>query len=155
MPSLRSQLAVTTIALVACGVLSCDNYNIVEPRFYSEGDIVDIPICEGVDGETSSLRPGGDGPEPGFEVPASFSLDLCWLDKAGKVLFLCYDLPVASRVRLYLLGSGGYVVQALVDSTLAAGSYQETLVFEDDEDGVYALRMNAGAFEVTIWFEVE
>ena len=130
------------VALVACGVISCDKYNIVEPRFYSEGDIVDIPIC-------------GDGPEPGFELPTCFSLNLCWLDKAGKVLFVYYDLPVASHVQLYLLGSGGYVVQTLVDSTLAAGSYQETLVFEDDEDGVYALRMNAGDFEATIWFEIE
>ena len=145
-----------TIALVACGVLSCDNYNIVEPRFYSEGDIVDIPVCEGVDGETPSLCPGGNGAV--CEIPPGFSLGLCWLDKAGRALFVYYELPIAGHVQLCLLGSGGYVVQTLVDSTLEAGSYQGILVFEDDEDGVYALRMlrmNVSGFEGTIWFEVE
>lgn len=47
-------LMVFALFIAVFCLASCDNYNIVEPRFYSEKDIVDVPTC----GEDED---GGDG----------------------------------------------------------------------------------------------
>jgi hypothetical protein len=151
--TVKSNLAVIIAAIVVCCVFSCDKYNVVEPRFYSEDDIVNIPVCEGIGGKALSLCPEDNVII--HEIPPDFYLSMCWLNKAERTLFVYCGLPTASYIEIHLLGSSGYVVQTLIDSSLEAGMVYDTLSLKSYEDGVYAIRMNACGYEGTVWFEIE
>jgi hypothetical protein len=123
----RSYLAHLLIAVtmaIFC-FASCDSYNIVEPRFYSEEDIVDVQW------EDASHR----RLNIAFTLPEALPYQLYILGSAGEV------------VRSYKgMGCAGLNVITW-DRKDSNG--------EEVEDGVYAVSLKAGEYKSVYWFEID
>ena len=131
------------IAAIVC-LINCDGYNIVEPRFYSDSDIVDIPICPA---EKS------DPPDPIY--PTELSSSICWTDETNRVMRIDLQLPRDSYVTVTIVGSAGNTVATLVDGNSFVGLHRITYDASSLEDGVYAVSAVAGDWQDAVWFEIE
>lgn len=145
------------ISLLAIVFVGCDDYNIVEPRFYMEDDLVEIRDC------------GGDPfvePEEGIDddgnrifvvqpklIPTMFSVDACWHKRDEGIMAVFFALPIASSVTMSILNSGGGVEEVLFDGSEQAGYYVVPWVVE--KDGVYALSLQTERWIMAVWFEVK
>ncbi len=131
-------IAVTVAIFCFAG---CDSYNIVEPRFYSQKDIIDVPACDEYEG---SWREG-----------------ICWKDKSQEQLGILFSFKEEpTHVRLSILGSAGNVARTLVDELCSAGNHMVNWDGKDDEgkkidDGVYGVSLQAGNTKWVIWFKVD
>ncbi|MCK4461146.1 MAG: hypothetical protein KAW46_05045 [candidate division Zixibacteria bacterium] len=153
MSKLITQVSPIAVTLLAIACLSCDDYNIVEPRFYSEDEIVEFADCA----RDPFVEPTG----AAFDsitivlpklIPALYAVDGCWYNRAEGVLAVFVALPEAGPTKVSILNSGGGVEAVLFDGSEQAGY----LVFPwvAKKDGVYAISLQA-RFSVVLWFEVD
>ena len=127
--------AIVTISLVmACA--GCDKYNIVEPRFYSEDDVVEFGEC-------------GWDPYPKFagasdkllivstslEASTDYSVDGCWYNRE---LYVTWVTPEPGQITLTILNSVGGVEIVMYDGYTEAAVHQMVwgIPWEDRDDGV-------------------
>ncbi len=156
--TLVATLALFAIALVAIHLVGCDEYNVVEPRFFSSNDIVDVPECPQSDGLDNLLHGNNRRDYPwgkpcSVELPTNYSVRLCWWDKLGRELAVSYGLPCAGDATIRILDNGGDVVATLLNREMAAGAWAEPWVAE--EEGTYAVSLSSGGFRSVTWFEVD
>jgi len=155
MAKLIAQIFPITVALLAVACLSCDDYNIVEPRFYDEDDLTEFGDCEGdpfVEPEGGANNSGG-VVQPKTIIPTMFAVDACWHDRANGVLAVGFAMPVAGQYKLLLLNSGGGVEKVVAVGTEQAGHVVVPCVIEND--GVHALSLQVEHVSVVVWFEVD
>ncbi|MDH3890458.1 MAG: hypothetical protein OEV49_05190 [candidate division Zixibacteria bacterium] len=143
------------LGLLAASMLinSCDDYNIVEPRFYSEDDVYDIADCgydpfaelaANLDSAGNSVRPK--------RIPSNYAAYACWFDRTEGILAVGIALPVGTDYTVSLLDSGGGVKAIIHEGTEPAGEYVFPCVVDDT--GIYALSLQADRATVVVWFEV-
>ena len=139
----RAVRIAVVIAAVVC-LTTCDSYNIVEPRFYSDSDIVEISTCP---------ADKSDPPDP--IDPTEFSADVCWTDKTDRDMRIDVQLPRESDLKVTIVGSAGNAVATVADGSFSAGLIRITYDASPLEDGVYAVSAVAGDWQDAIWFEIE
>ena len=142
------------IAIFAIACLSCDDYNIVEPRFFDEDSLVVFGDCETdpyVDPDSVAINLTVVVAKQ--EVPDRYGVDACWFDRAEGVLAVFIAMPTSGSYTISLLNSGGGVETVIHEGDAEAGY----LVFPCtvDEDGVYALMLKTEPITVVVWFEVK
>lgn len=134
-------------------ISGCDDYNIVEPRFYSEDEVVEFGDCA----RDPFVEPAG----AAFDsitivlpklIPDRYAVDGCWYNRAEGMLAVFVALPVAGSFKVSILNSGGGVEAVLFDGLDQAGVYVFPWVAK--EDGIYAISTQAEHTTVVAWFEV-
>ena len=129
---------------------SCDDYNIVEPRFYEGDDVASLPNCEVTEIDESPLLLG--------IVPHTFAAGACWVEtpEIGKVIIVRFDLPIQAEVNIGLFNSAGILVTAIAKGTYEGGTHYDYIENADTlERGVYAISFSANDFKDAIWFEID
>lgn len=154
MSKLTTHVLPIVILIFAIACLSCDDYNIVEPRFYDEDSLVVFAEC-GYDpfGEPEEVANSLSSMNTKWVVPSGFAISGCWIDRAEGVLAVFISLPIASSFTVSLLNSGGGL-----ETVVYGGSAQAGLVgfpCSVDDDGVYALSLQTKHATVVVWFEVK
>ena len=146
-------LVVASLFVIAC--MSCDDYNIVEPRFYDEDDLVEFADCgrdpfvvEPIDGAGDTI-----GIVQPKLIPANYDLGACWYTRAEGRLAVAFALPQMSSLKLSVLNSGSGIEAVLFEGVETAGYYVVPWVVE--EDGVYAISAQTEGWTEVIWFEVK
>lgn len=134
-------------------IFACDDYNIVEPRFYDEDDLVEFAECEGDPFAEPIANTGSIGVVQKNVVPAGYTVDACWFNRADGILAVFIALPAAGSFTVSLLNSGGGVEAVIYEGVIEAGSLVVPWVVE--EDGVYALSLQVDQWSVVVWFEVK
>ncbi len=145
--------ALITFALVVAW-LGCDEYNIVEPRFYTEDDVVTFAACE----HDPFAEPAGAIVEPttivqAKTIPAIFAVGGCWFDRSAGVLAVAIALPVAGQAKVSILNSAGGVEAVLFEGPHEAGF--DAYPWVASEDGVYAISLQVDKGTAVLWFEVD
>lgn len=153
-----SRLFAMTLAIAVLSIsiasMSCDDYNIVEPRFYSEDDLVELVECDW-DPHTESIGAVDDlsivvTPK---EVSTTATVDGCWYNRYGHRLVVTFQVPVSSQVKISILNSSGGVKWILFDRKTLGGWVSVPWV--DEDDGVYAISMQTERETEVVWFEVK
>lgn len=122
-------------------ISACDDYNIVEPRFYSEDDVVEFGEC-GVDL---------------YEL-TGFSVDACWWSEGSdRMLFIAIAVVDSGPAKLTILNSAGAVDTVLYERPTLPGVMflSGGIPWGDREDGVYGLSLQTERNTVVHWFEVK
>jgi hypothetical protein len=137
-------------------VSACDNYNIVEPRFYSDDQLENL-----VDLNESNADSLCDSTWLGHGLPTAFSLGVGWLNKSEHHLIVTLALPITSEARVAVLGSSGNVVKMLFDST-GIGQWAFNWCCRDENGnevpkGIYGVTMFTiyKSLQRTVWFKIE
>ena len=118
----------------------CDDYNIVEPRFYSGDDVVELGDC------------GADLTD--FSV---FSVNACWLTgRPERSLAFAWRTMDSGPLKVTILNSAGVVETVVADgqSIPSAIVLSGDIPWGDREDGVYGISMQSKHRTVVVWFEV-
>ncbi|MDH3890459.1 MAG: hypothetical protein OEV49_05195 [candidate division Zixibacteria bacterium] len=137
---------------------SCDEYNIVEPRFYSEDDIVEFGICERridtlsspTQYVTTHASVDSGGPP---DLPVGFGASLCWDSRDEQLLLIYVFMPAMGALEVSILNSGGGVESVQWAGPRSAGIHLITWLAE--EDGVYAISAHSRHATEVVWFEVK
>lgn len=132
----------------------CDDYNIVEPRFYNADDLVELVECDW-DRYTESIGAADNlsivsTPK---EVSTAATVDGCWYNRYGHRLVVTFQVPVSNQVKISILNSSGGVKWILFDRKSLGGWVSVPWV--DEDDGVYAISMQTELETVVVWFEVK
>jgi hypothetical protein len=133
---------VAVIVVVGC-LMTCDSYNIVEPRFYSDSDIVELSVCP---------PDKSDPPDP--IRPAAYAASVCWLDEDNKKMRVTLHMPESNDYLISLVGSAGNTLRTLNGSGVGVID----VVFDASgvlEDGVYGVSVIVGDWQDATWFEIE
>ena len=155
MAKLIAQIFPITVALLAVACLSCDDYNIVEPRFYSEDDVVEFGECEW---HTSVVRSqevtGGALVDSGWPVipPAVFGASACWDSRDEQTLMVYVTMPMMGSLKVSILNSGGGLESVPFNDVVTAGLHRCSWVAGDK--GVYAISVQTSYAGDVVWFEV-
>jgi hypothetical protein len=147
--------AIAYAALLLCSMaclaqMGCDDYNIVEPRFYGKDDVQKLPICEPEDIEPETA--------PAKVIPVSFGGGICWLEspEIGDAIVVQFNLPMSTEVDIGLFNSAGLLVKQIAHGALEAGTHTAKIGNAASlKSGVYAISMTAGDFSDVIWFEID
>ncbi len=113
------------VAIAVFCLASCDSYNIVEPRFYSEKDIVDFQWTD-TSHRMLIIK---------FTLPEALHYHLCILGSAGNVV-RCYE------------GMGCVGLNVITWD----GKDNEG---KKVEDGIYAISLKAGDLKTVTWFKID
>ncbi|MDH3890460.1 MAG: hypothetical protein OEV49_05200 [candidate division Zixibacteria bacterium] len=154
MPKTITHTILKAILLFAITCLSCDDYNIVEPRFYDKDDIVEFANCD-----KDPLADPVDGTEDAIGVlykngvPAGFAVGGCWIDRAEGVLAVFAGLPLAGSYKVSILNSGGELETILFDGAAEAGAISAQWLAK--EAGVYGISLETDRWGGVLWFEVD
>ncbi len=152
----RRVIVLLTIAIIMTAALywGCDDYNIVEPRFYNSDDVVSIPVREDAGILCAMVADsGGFSPLYDHRLPDMFAVSCSWCDQMGTAAVVVVRLPMGGDVRLLALNSGGGTSETLVEKRCGAGSY--LVLWTPERDGVYGFSVQNWDYHKTIWFEVE
>ncbi len=123
--------------------LGCDKYNVVEPRFYSEDDVVTFTDCDIDQYAVSGSQ----------VVPDRFAVGGCWYDRAEGMLAVFVALPTAGLIRVSILNSGGGVEAVLFDKPHEAG--YPVFPWVAKGEGIYAISLETEYTSLILWFEVD
>lgn len=146
-------LAIAAVVLsISIASMSCDDYNIVEPRFYDEDDVRAIPDEHGPGG-WCPLFPDTTGIQPKNLIPNLYYHRVAWHDRAARTLLVEYGVPKSGNVELTLINSGGGLIARLASGQHDVGNY--VLGYVIDEAGIYGVSMEAGFYARTNWYRVE
>lgn len=134
-------------------ITACDDYNIVEPRFYDDGDIFEFGICER-DFDTTSVRSQAVTTTALVDSggPIGFGTEVCWDRNTEKLLRIFVVMPMSGALTVSILNSGGGVESVVWDGRTYAGVYLYSWVA--DSDGVYAISLQTFRATIVVWFEV-
>lgn len=140
------------ISLFAIVCLSCDDYNIVEPRFYDTDEIIEIPDCY------RSVDTTGGGDTTAVDtvphlLPATYWVEACWIQRDAGDLYVGWSIPRSSHVKAYIIRNNGEV-EVVLENGFSWPGYHGRL-WSAEENGVYGISLQAGKHRETIWFEVE
>lgn len=152
MSKLITQVSPIAVTLLAIACLSCDDYNIVEPRFYSEDEIVEFGVCEWVtiaerSDSMASTALGVSGGEP-----AVFAAGACWESSAERLLLVHVSMPMMGSLKVSILNSGGGLESVPFNDVVTAGLHRCSWVAGDK--GVYAISVQTSYAGDVVWFEV-
>lgn len=154
MPKLITCVLPFAISLFAITFLSCDDYNIVEPRFFDEDSLVVFAVCDGDPyAEPEEVANRLSNMSTKLVVPDRYEVDACWFNPTEGILAVIIGMPVAGSYTVSLLNSGGGVEKVIHEGEDEAGY----MVFPCtvDEDGVHALSLRTKHGSVVVWFEVK
>lgn len=153
-----SKLFAMTLAVVVLSIsiasISCDDYNIVEPRFYSEKDVVELGDCSW---GTYSNSVGATDKMSIVSTPLDASFDYsvhgCWHN--GQ-LYVRFVTPESGRIKVTIQNSAGGVVLVVHEGHVGAAVHQMVwgIPWEDKDAGVYGLSLQTWDETVVVWFEV-
>jgi len=143
-------LLITVVFVII--IVGCNDTNIVDPRFFSEGDVLDandLPIWDGGDGSG-----GGNS-----RVPTEFSMNLYWEDNSQQRLLIAYSLPETGLVEIFVLGNAGNVIMTLISGSYPAGQHTTLWDLVDDkkqriENNVHGVSIKANDFGRVVWFKI-
>lgn len=143
------------ISIFAIACLSCDDYNIVEPRFYDADDVVEIPMMEFADVWCAMVADsGGFATIRGNLIPESIKVEYSWCDQEGMVVVVVVTLPIYADVRLIALNSGGGISKTLVERRCQVGRF--FVEWTPAHNGIYGLVLSVDEYRIgPIWVEVE
>jgi hypothetical protein len=119
-----AHLLIAVTMVVFC-FASCDNYNIVEPRFYSEDDVVDVQWADASHKWIAIA----------FTLPYASPYKVYVLGSAGNVV-CSYE------------GMGDVGVNVVIWDVRDKNGGRV-------DKGVYAILLRAGIFKALTWFEID
>ena len=137
------------VAIALFCLASCDDYNIVEPRFFSEKDITDVPICE---------EENGGGNEGG--IVEAYYMSICWEDQSKKRLTISYSIARDTQVQICIYGRGLDIIKALVNAHQTAGRHSVYWDLRDNkgkkvDGGLYMVRICTDGYAESKYFEID
>jgi len=146
-------MILTAVVLNVCQ--GCDEFNVVEPRFYVADDVLKIPDC---------FHDGFSHPPLDslnivhkIEPPRSFELAACQCHENKDVLIVRFGNATSSHITIYLLDGGGNASKTLFDGFREMGVYFMAADMHDKSPGpygIYALmRGDYGEYGLVYWFE--
>lgn len=152
----RNWILVSAIFFLLLLNFACDDSNIVDPRFYSDDQVVELTDLNS-EGDNFSC----DSIHTGHSLPTEYSVGAIWFDKARKQLQVELYLPVSSDTRLAIVGSAGEVVKIFLNGPTGAGFWRFDWCCVDEDgksvsSGIYGVSVRAGdpVFKKTRWFKI-
>lgn len=115
----------------------CDNYNIVEPRYFNNNDLIEFPIVE---------------PNIPNEMPKETDIFPYWSSDNNDILYIIFELPKDGLVKLDILNHNGSIFKKLMDARKPSGIYKVTYINKLDKD-IYGISIKIDSWYKVLWFK--
>lgn len=157
MSKLTAAVLPLAITLFAIAWFACNDYNVVEPRFYSTDDLAELAPTESSGWICQMVADSGGGlvvRRPAKLIPEMFQIQVGWCDNTSRSLAIACSIPVGGHTSLLLLNSGGGIDKTLVRVDIQAGYFY--LVWVPEQEGVFGLVLLTDEYRFgPVWIEVD
>ena len=128
----------------------CDNYNIVEPRYFSNEDLVEFPV-----GNPNNSNDNNEGEIGVGQTPTDYELTPFWNSASKDTLFIQFTNPKDSYAKLLILKWNGSVFETLMDRNITAGTFRYDYNAKKFEKRIYGISLQLDSWLKVLWFEIK